>query len=102
MSEPREFWVLPAWDKVPGDQGHCFETYQAGSTHAIEYSAYKLLQAKLKVYEEALEKIKYNLWKVQRENPDWPKEVVNDFTVGEINFCLATISQTLEQAKGMK
>jgi hypothetical protein len=41
---PREFWVLPAYDKIPDDQGHCFETYQGGLIHVIEFSAYDQLK----------------------------------------------------------
>lgn len=44
---PREFWVLPAWDKVSGDQGACFASKQAGLTHVIEKSAYDRVVAEL-------------------------------------------------------
>lgn len=53
-SKPREYWVLAAWDRVPGDQGACFETHQAGLTHVIEHAAYTALMAEAEALRNAM------------------------------------------------
>jgi hypothetical protein len=104
MSEPRE-WFLVSMPN-PDFFMHLARPHDTEPTiHVIEYSAYESLQAKLKVYEEALGRAHHavaNAWEWQVSDPE-DSEMDRDQQIG--NWCEKAcneIKTALEQAKGMK
>lgn len=57
--EVKVYSVLPAIHKIPGDQGHCFDTYQPGMPQAVELKYVQKLEQLVRLLPELSEALEF-------------------------------------------